>query len=372
MVARIVSLTLSLLFLSGCLADVREPVAETEQPIVGGQVATAETRYGTVALVNAQGGMHCTGTVIAPTVVLTAAHCLRHRDPKTFAFTTVYEPHEVQVLAGAIHVDQPGTGQMHAVSQVLPHPSFPFGMTVEPSGLGREDDIAVLILQTPVTVLTPVPIMALEPFDTQVPPLTPLWLSGYGNDHIIGSQGSSGVLRYAESPYQRRTEHEMFVGGPNLPDSCPGDSGGPAYIHGQTGPQLVGVNSRGEYQVAEMCGAGGMYTWAPAYEDWIISQAGGAYPYFAPGAAGQIVIYDGPSTAPPSDDNDDDDEPSVTCNYAGPRGIEGSSAYGWAAMLLIGVGLSRRAATARSTTSLKSPRVSRCRSLTRAANSPEV
>jgi len=92
-----------------------------------------------------------------------------------------------------------------------------------------------------------------------------------------------------------------------------------------------------------MCGAGGMYTWAPAYEDWIISQAGGAYPYFVPGVAGRIEIYDGPATAPPSDD-DDDDETTVACNYAGPRGTSGSSAYGWMAMLLIGVGLSRRSA----------------------------
>ena len=290
----------------GCGSEGGEPLGELKAPIVGGQTASFEQRYGTVALLTPEGGMHCTGIVIAPTVILTAAHCVRHRDPQTFAFTTVYDPSEVQVLAGSLSVQSPEQGELLAVKAVRSHPAFPAGAQVEPSGLGREDDIAVLLLHAPVTSLSPVPIMPQEQFDQRVPPATSLWLSGYGNDQINGQNAVAGVLRFAESPYQRRTDHELFVGGPMLPDSCPGDSGGPAYVFGAAGVELVGVNSRGEYQVPEMCGAGGMYTFASAYIDWITAQSDGAYPPQPPSSSAAAGGGQGSGAAAPSSSDDDD------------------------------------------------------------------
>jgi secreted trypsin-like serine protease len=63
-----------------------------------------------------------------------------------------------------------------------------------------------------------------------------------------------------------KTESEFFAGGRNLPDTCKGDSGGPAFIKDQDGRLLLaGITSRG----AVGCDQGGVYTLVPAFLPWI-------------------------------------------------------------------------------------------------------
>ncbi len=86
-----------------------------------------------------QAGM-CTGTLVAPDLVLTAAHCVI--DPAT---GTVFQPGNVHFVAGW------RLGQMAAhriAGAIAVHPAYVHGDRLEPEQVAR--DIAVIRLETPI------------------------------------------------------------------------------------------------------------------------------------------------------------------------------------------------------------------------------
>jgi hypothetical protein len=106
----------------------------------------------------------------------------------------------------------------------------------------------------------------LEDFDTRVETGTLLTISGYGLEDPDG-QFYYEVLNIAETPYQFRSDYELVAGGGGAPDTCTGDSGGPAYLPIDGEMALVGVTS---YNFdPQICGGAGAYTLVPAYLDWI-------------------------------------------------------------------------------------------------------
>ena len=63
--------------LVGCSGSIDgSPSGETDAPIIGGVTDTADPA---VVLLYANSGSICTATVISPTVLLTAAHCVSPR-----------------------------------------------------------------------------------------------------------------------------------------------------------------------------------------------------------------------------------------------------------------------------------------------------
>src|SRR5262249_25631580 len=80
------------LLLAGCLAPGQLPVDENDQAIIGG---TADTAEPSVVMIFAQvpganTGSLCTGEVISPHVVLTAAHCVSDQEVPAGAKFIVY------------------------------------------------------------------------------------------------------------------------------------------------------------------------------------------------------------------------------------------------------------------------------------------
>lgn len=195
----------------------------------------------------------CTGTLIAPRVVLTAGHCAA-----AGISTRIF-----------IGDDVTGEGTIVRVQEAITHPGYR-----PPS---EYDDLTVLILTEAIPDVVPAPICSLPALISA----TVLTLVGYGTTDTDGVDGY-GIRRKvqvgiaSEDPgYGARYETEFVGGAMNLnSDSCKGDSGGPAYVWIDGGFELAGATSRGTRSAGRICGDGGIYTKIPAYRDWIVSVAG--------------------------------------------------------------------------------------------------
>lgn len=243
-----------------------EPQARRPLPVVGGEPAGVDDYPSTVALTDPGGSPFCTGTLVAPTIVVTAAHCLQTwwGDP--------IGTNEVRVVYGYTEPDTASSSDRRTVSSVTPHPSYDPWANVDSDGMGHTNDIGVVVLNEPVENGVVTPILPSGQIDATLVAGTDVHVVGYGIYNMNTQAG--GILYKALTPYMRRVQWEMLAGSPGNPDSCNGDSGGPAYVVAAGNLFLAGITSRAWAKSQSSCGDGGIYTLASEYVDWIQSVAG--------------------------------------------------------------------------------------------------
>jgi secreted trypsin-like serine protease len=213
--------------------------------IVGGALDAAHPAV--VAILDAEGRSYCTGTLIAPDLVLTAAHC----------FDTTVRPVGVGFGAGA--------EQLVPATRVRIHPDY------DPATFSA--DVALLWLDVAVDV-PPAPLLDA--------PMSASWVGarvrvvGYG---LTGASdvGSSGVRRWVDVPLEE-IEAERFRYGVA---TCGGDSGGPAFLSIGGIDVLAGVTSSGP----PGCLGYGRSVRVDAVRGWIESEAAGLPPTISGGCA---------------------------------------------------------------------------------------
>ena len=213
---------LTCIFIVGC-----EPpaAASVQLPIVDGTLETGEDAVVAVTVFGAVG--LCTGTLIAPNVVLTAKHCVQASGQDG--------PYPITAFTVGVG-SQIGETRDYRVRYVDTTPGvYNQSMTTGLSGEIFGVDVALLILREPVVGVTPIPIRRDRPDDRVGQPFTAIGFgqrpdgaagTKYKTEGTVGSVGDDGIIFTAQV-------------------ICSGDSGGPM-IQETPERRLIGVASFGQ------------------------------------------------------------------------------------------------------------------------------
>jgi secreted trypsin-like serine protease len=222
---------------------------EGVQPIIGGEETSD---FPDCCAVGDASDFFCTGTLIAPTVVVTARHCTG--SARVFFGTNVANLGAGQVINVARHFSHP-----KADIQVLVLERAPSGIQARHIAQGAEVGGATCTLV------------------------------GFGNTEATGRFGYGKKRKVEKIPIQSlacagandvstfgcRKRTEMVAGQKGLrKDSCTGDSGGPLYIKQNGSIFLLGATSRGIQNAQNECGDGGIYVRVDQFIDWIKEKTG--------------------------------------------------------------------------------------------------
>lgn len=189
--------------------------------IVGGTLASGDPAV--VVLAVNSGGLqeYCTGTLIAPKTVLTAAHCINAYGPGNFYVVGFGSS------IGALTKTVP-------VAQQVKNPSYN----------GNAFDFGILRLAQPVTNVTPIPINDVA-LTTAADVGRPIRHVGFG---ITNASGVGGGVKREVTYNLRQVARYTIESGASGRQTCSGDSGGPAFMvmPGSAQEKLVGVVSYGD------------------------------------------------------------------------------------------------------------------------------
>jgi elastase-1 len=218
--------------------------------IVNGAVA-AEGSWPFIVSIRqaADNSHHCGGSVIAPNVILTAAHCATERGT-----LTALQPGSIYVVAKQVRLDAT-TGERLRVARVLIHPQYQLGTF--------NADAALLFLSDRTTA--PSVALATTAFESSVLANgVTEWTAGWGaiaawtkaaDGSIVGYRQTNQLMEArlavytadaCNTAYNAGTfwpQWDLCVGSPPV-STCNGDSGGPHVVQAANGTwQQIGVTS---------------------------------------------------------------------------------------------------------------------------------
>ena len=275
--------------------DVRAPERTFADPIINGVDATADDYpqagammmdayldLGSFGAGNFR-SIVCSSTLIAPDVVMLAAHCLDED-----AFTYGMGSMEINEVRWSRQADLSQLDGTHAAAP-WPNDSIVaidwetnrnFSLNEMGLGVSENYDIALLFLETPVLDTPFAYIPTVEETD-QIEEGTPVTVVGWGQQVATDAwespeEGDYAIKQMGDSVVGLVGEFEFQVG-PDEDDvrKCHGDSGGPTFIHIDTDTEetmrVIGVTSH-SFDNSDCNETGGVDTRVMAYREWIENQ----------------------------------------------------------------------------------------------------
>ena len=285
-----------LLIACGPEPTILEPAART-QPIINGKQCTAANMGAAVGIITDATmtvwgykmpirSISCTGTLIAPDVVLTAAHCVTPsmmsggmgtvEDAKYYVS---FQANQSDLIMGTSGTKPALPADAIEASVYLPNPTFsPSLLTNFKGGLVNLYDVALIFLKKEVATVTPAVVITKDEAK-QLAVKKAVRIAGWGqqtaakqNPLVPPVKGTIGIKVCAHSFINELGTHEMQIGGDEKSSrKCHGDSGGPSFMtvtttHAVT-ERVVGITSHA-YDASD-CKKGGVDTRVDAWLDWI-------------------------------------------------------------------------------------------------------
>jgi MYXO-CTERM domain-containing protein len=235
MIAKGMLVAVAVLAASGCVFEGQElGTGQDEQELIGpgGHIAAPDEEPAVVALVTGGGSVLCTGTLVSPSVIITAAHCVDMfgSDPNVSAF-----------FGWNVEAD----GKRVAIKAKQQHT----GWTGNLGGVAH--DIAMLLLSFPQDPELPMPLFRGNTNDYLNADLKRVGFGIYDRD----TGALDGKKRVGTTVLHTvNSGADTFLGGDQDLSTCNGDSGGPSFVQVDGTWTQIGVHSFG-YDSPERCAA---------------------------------------------------------------------------------------------------------------------